>query len=103
MKKALLALLFVSSLAHADWRDPFEKFDTGKNFTNQTHLTWVTVDDPTKACAAERSRRGFAQYSGKVMACSFWEQNQCTIITAKFTDRDTIGHELQHCFQGNWH
>lgn len=103
MKKALLGLLFVTSLAHADWRDPFEKFDTAKNFTNQSKITWVVADNPTAACAAERTRRGFPQYAGKVMACSFWEQTQCTIITSKLTDRDTIGHELQHCFQGNFH
>jgi len=103
MKKALLILLFVSSLAHADWRDPFEKFDADKNFTSASNITWKIVENPTKTCSAERVRRGYKDNGQAVEACSFWNGSSCTIITKRMVDRDTIGHEVQHCFQGSWH
>ena len=103
MKKALFGLLFITTLAHADWRDPFEKFSTSKNFASSVVVTWQPVDDPTAACSAERARRVFESYSGKVAACSIYDGKTCLIITGRNTDRDTIGHELQHCFQGSWH
>jgi len=103
MKKALFGLLLVSSLAYADWQNPFEPVDTSKNFTPSTLITWQPVDNPTKVCSEERVRRGFANYGQAVEACSFWDGKICLIITKKITNRDTIGHELQHCFQGKWH
>jgi hypothetical protein len=103
MKKALFGLLFVASLAHADWQNPFEAVDSSKNFTPATLVTWRPVANPTKTCSEERSRRGFTQYGGAVEACSFWDGNTCLIITKYVTNRDTLGHELQHCFQGKWH
>jgi len=103
MKKALLVLLFVTSLAHADWRDAYEPFDASKNFTLESLITWKTVDNPTKSCSEERQRRGFPDRGQPVQACSFWEGSTCLIITKKFPTGDTIGHEMRHCFQGKWH
>jgi hypothetical protein len=103
MKKALLVLLFATSLVHAGQEDPFEKVDMSKNFTNKITLTVQAVANPTDACHKERLRRGFTSRNQSVDACTFWEQNQCTIIVGLKTDRDTLGHELQHCLQGPWH
>ena len=103
MKKVLIGLLFVSNLAYADWTNPFEKFSTSQNFASTVSVTWRPVDNPTQSCSAERAKRGFAQYGGAVDACSFWDGSTCLVITAKVTDRDTVGHEIQHCFQGKWH
>jgi hypothetical protein len=104
MKKFMLALLFVSSTVYAvDQNNPYEKFDATKNFTTQSVITWRAVGDVAGACNAERSKRGLPTFKQPSMACSFWDQNSCLIITGTNTDRDTVGHEIQHCFQGKWH
>ncbi len=102
-KFLFLILFLLLGPVKADWTDPFEKFDTNKNFTNSSLISWKRVDNPTLECSLERARRGFPKHDGQVVACSMWEQDKCLIITAKYTDRDTVGHEIQHCFQGKWH
>ena len=103
--KKILALLLIANigLAHADWDDPTKLFDTKKNKTKTMSITWIAVDNVTKSCDAENKKRGFQTFGIEVQACSFWEGNTCTIITNKKTSMHSLGHELRHCYQGNWH
>lgn len=104
MKKVLLGLMFITNMAYAvDQRNPYEAVDMNKNFTNNIQLDIRAVPNPTPECHKERLRRGFTSRNQSVDACTFWEQNKCTIIVGIKTDRDTLGHELQHCLQGAWH
>lgn len=104
MKKVLFALLFVTGTAGAvNLYDPLEMFDAKDNFTNQSTITWRQVDNVNEVCNAERVKRGLKPFGYSSRACSFWTGNQCTIITARKLNRDTLGHEVQHCFQGSWH
>ena len=68
-------------------------------------LTWRTVDNVQQACEAESRRRGFNGFGYSVEACSFWNGNgtECIIITKSKTNNHELGHELRHCFQGNYH
>lgn len=108
MNKALVLLLFVSNVWAAE--TPYDQFTNEKNITNNTSVTWQTVDNVKAACDAENIRRGFGpfQIGSKVMdACSFRDkvgsEHTCVIITAKTTNYWNIGHELRHCFQGRFH
>lgn len=94
---------FVTSAAAENWKDPEAKFSTSKNFTDKSTVTWTVVDNVQKSCEAESRRRGFDGFGYNVDACSFWEGNTCTIITGRMTSLHDIGHELRHCFQGNYH
>jgi hypothetical protein len=39
----------------------------------------------------------------RIRGCSFYFLNPCKIVvTPDVTDED-LGHELRHCFDGNWH
>jgi len=105
MKHTLTALLIASqiTLAHADWDDPSAPFDATVNKTSTITLTWRVVDNVQKTCEQEYARRGHNVFGYAVDACSFWEGNNCTIITKKKPTMHSVGHEVRHCFQGNWH
>ena len=110
MKKALFIFLIFACTVHAN-----EKFSTESNFVRSSEIIWiqVEVDNVFDACDRESKKRGNGGFPkldiGKKMdACSFWDPavnrtNVCTIITGNFTDQDTVGHEVRHCFQGNFH
>lgn len=108
MKKALVILLVVSSFnAFAYDENPEHYFSTSKNFTNQSLISWIPVDNVQARCEAESRKRNLGGFGYNIEACSFWErrngQDICTVITARDTNMHTVGHEIRHCFQGAWH
>jgi len=111
MKKALAIALMVltvnaqaqSYMQDTSWDDPSAKFDATQTMTDQTVVIWKRVDNVQLACNAESERLGVAKIPYQVKACSFWTKNTCTIFTGKKTTQHSLGHELRHCFQGNWH
>ena len=86
-----------------NWANPNAKFDTANNFTFKTTITHRPVDNVQKACDAESRKRGYGGFGYGVDACSFWDDNTCTIITSKKTTTVILGHELRHCLQGAFH
>jgi hypothetical protein len=105
MKKILILLALVSGSAFAYDDDPTALFSSAYNKTNQTVVNWIAVDDVTAVCDRERKSKGQNGFGYAVKACSFWDNDfkTCTIITKKNTNMHTLGHEMRHCFQGNWH
>jgi len=111
MKKALvIALMVLNANAHAQsymqsaaWDKASELFDATQTITDQTVVVWKRVDNVQAGCNSESERLGVAKIPYQVQACSFWTKNTCTIITGKKTSQHSLGHELRHCFQGDWH
>lgn len=101
--KLLVSLLLVSSVAHANWDDPLASFPAGDVQKAPMSITWLPVDNVQKMCDAESRKRSGAAFGYSVQACSFWEGNSCTIVTSKNPNMGTLGHEMRHCYQGNWH
>lgn len=105
--KTLLALtILVSSLAHAEnWRDPNAPFDASANKTSSSTIEWIAVDNVQTTCKSEYEKRGYGKLTWNVDACSFWTFSKkiCTIYTKKNPTLHDIGHEMRHCFQGNYH
>lgn len=109
MKKALaVILMMVVTSTHAQLeKTPYEKFSS-KNFTkDEVTISIVTVDNVGKACEAESRKRGMGGFGTPMEACSFWstgaQGRTCRIITAKSVNMWTLGHELRHCLEGNFH
>jgi len=99
---ALVALLFTTlSFAYED--NPYTKFDASKMSNETISVTWKRAADPMKACDAESKRVGNGGFKYLVQACSFWTKDSCVIITGNRTNLHTVGHEMRHCFQGDWH
>jgi hypothetical protein len=99
----IITSLLVAGQATAFNDDPSQPFDTASNYTTQSTITWRTVDNVQKVCESESRKRGYGGFGYGVQACSFFDGNQCTIITSKKTTMHSLGHEVRHCFQGNWH
>ena len=101
----LLIALF-SSVAYCE--TPYDKFSASKNFTNQTIMVWDYADNIQAACEAKSKEYGNAGFGYAIDACSFRFQNKSKqyvghVITSKTVDMWTIGHEMRHCFQGEFH
>jgi hypothetical protein len=75
-------------------------------------VVWNRVDDPHKVCESLSGRKHFFN----VLGCSQWSEPAaaggariCSIYAPEpRSERDvqrfaTLGHELMHCFDGNWH
>ena len=72
-------------------------------------IVWQKVDDVHAACEEVSGRREIF----RIMGCSKWReaggQRTCTIYAqAPRNETDvqrfaTLGHELMHCTDGNWH
>jgi hypothetical protein len=73
------------------------------------HIVWNQVDDVQAACEGASGKRELF----KILGCSKWREDggrrTCTIYApAPRDERDkerfaTLGHELMHCTDGNWH
>lgn len=94
---------FATNSAAQEWSDPYARFDTKQNIHKTVILTWVYTNNVTQMCDKESKRRGLGGFDYSVEACSFWDANKCTVITKKQTNTHELGHEVRHCFQGNYH
>ena len=102
-KTLLVAQLFLAFKSYGFSEDPTTMFSASKNFTNQTTVTWETVDNVQEACEKGSRKRGYGGFKYPVEACSFWNKSTCHVITAKKVNFHTLGHEIRHCFQGAFH
>ena len=103
---AILVIAFFATNTMAEnWQNPDAKFDARKKMSETIKLTWRTVDNVQKACEAESRSRGNKGFGYSIEACSFWnwEGTECVIITRNKATLHDLGHELRHCFQGNYH
>lgn len=70
-------------------------------------VVWMRVDDVQRVCQGLAGRKEFLA----ILGCSRWSaaQRRCEIYAPEpRSERDvqrfaTLGHELMHCFDGNWH
>ena len=75
-------------------------------------VVWNRVDEPHRVCESLSGRKSFFN----VLGCSHWSApaaqggpRVCSIYApAPRNEHDvqrfaTLGHELMHCFDGNWH
>ena len=104
-KFAILLYFFSPFCLAFSWDSPTTPFSTKENEYETMLISWKPVDNIQKTCEAEYKSRGFGQINYKVDACSFWNftTRTCTIFTKKNPTMHDIGHELRHCYQGNWH
>ena len=108
MKKALIGLMFITSLAHAQLeKSPTDMYDMTQLKTTQTTIKIVTVDNIRAKCDSIRKSEGFGAFPYPVSACTVWPKDgsfsSCTIYIGKKTNNDILGHEVRHCFAGNFH
>jgi hypothetical protein len=72
-----------------------------KRISNDPTVRWVVVDDAEKECVARGSDK--PKPWRIITGCAQYGKYTCTIITNKTTTMETLGHELRHCFEGQFH
>ena len=105
---SLLVFILLPVTVFSQAESPYDKFSAKKNFTDKTTVTWEYVSgDINKRCDEESKNVGNNGFSYKLDACSFWIKgasgHTCHIITTEAVDMWTVGHEIRHCFQGEFH
>ena len=105
MKTVFIMLCMVSEMAIAD--NPNAVFDATNNMTNKASVEWVQVDDVQKVCDGIAEQKLNKKFGYRVESCASWKEGTfgftCTIYTGKKTTMATLGHEIRHCFQGEFH
>jgi len=100
----VISIIVVSNAVAALEKGPLDLFSFAKLNKNKTTVEVVAVDNVQKYCELESIKRGNGGFRGVPMqACSFWTHSTCYIVVPKMTNNDMLGHELRHCFQGNFH
>ncbi len=64
-------------------------------------ITWRVSADPTAECKKHFPAK--ISYQGYVAGCAGWTDNACVVITGSTTTHQILGHEIRHCFEGNFH
>jgi hypothetical protein len=82
-------------------------FDATQLMTDFALIRWQRVKNVNAVCQKQSKARGMGGFAHPVEACAFWSKkpfvNLCTIYTSRRTTMDTVGHEVRHCFQGDFH
>lgn len=105
MKLIILLTILLPFNVLAD--DAFAEFDATHNNLNETMISWHAVGDLQASCNSESHKRGGKGFNYSLQGCSFWGKrngrNYCDIYTPSAVDLETLGHEVRHCFQGEFH
>lgn len=66
------------------------------------NVTLIVATDPTAECARIFP---FKRIAGNLSGCAGWNADftVCTIVIGEVTTHQVLGHELRHCFEGNYH
>jgi Na+-transporting NADH:ubiquinone oxidoreductase subunit NqrA len=93
---SVMMVVAVSAQANPDYDQEF----TAQKEYEEMRITWVVVDDIVQACATLFHNK---PYNPSVVACSQRSGIVCTIYTQRKLDLAILGHEIRHCYDGNWH
>lgn len=93
-----------NTISAAEYAD-FEPQAAEKRIMQRVNLTWDVRADASEYCAKVMQRQGKKPLEGQPIACATWSEakNQCTIVTSPNPTHVVIGHEVRHCFEGNFH
>ena len=83
-----------------------KEFDARVSEASTAIISWEVVGDVDRVC------RKLARDTGRdirdhIEGCSVWRDvfgiRKCVIVIGERVSHDTLGHEVRHCFQGDWH
>lgn len=109
MKKILTIAALITTTVHAELESSaYEYYKMNNIISNKVIVELITTDDVNKRCNQENRKQGFAEFRHKIQGCAFWRANDkgqmtCMIIVGKKTNNDILGHEIRHCFVGEFH
>ncbi len=72
---------------------------------NDVKVRWEVRDNVSEVCSRAAKLTTTQAWMTPPLACAMWNvaSNECVIITGKKVSHVELGHELRHCFEGNFH
>ena len=102
----LLSLALLSgcyTIAQSEYEN-FAAQPADKRIMNDIQLSWDIRPDASEVCA-KLSKKSQTSNGPAPVACAVWTvaKKHCTIITTPNPNHVVLGHELRHCFEGQFH
>ena len=72
---------------------------------NDVKVRWEVRENVAEVCARAAKITAAQAWMTPPLACAMWNvaSKECLIITGKKVSHVELGHELRHCFEGNFH
>lgn len=113
MKTLLTSLICLAVVTNATAQgfvkgdDPLKPFDgtTQRIYEGPISIEWrLAKGNINEACEKASFEFGNKGFKGADMqACAFYWGEKCVIITKEKPTMHSVGHEIRHCFYGDWH
>lgn len=72
---------------------------------NDVKVRWEVRENVSEVCGRAAKLSATQAWMTPPLACAMWNvaSKECVIITGKKVSHVELGHELRHCFEGNFH
>jgi hypothetical protein len=72
---------------------------------NDVKVRWEVRENVAEVCGRAAQLSPTQAWMTPPLACAMWNvaSKECVIITGKKVSHVALGHELRHCFEGNFH
>jgi hypothetical protein len=72
---------------------------------NDVKVRWEVRENVVQVCSRAAKITAAQAWMTPPLACAMWNvaSKECVIITGKKVSHVELGHELRHCFEGNFH
>jgi hypothetical protein len=72
---------------------------------NDVKVRWEVRENVSEVCGRVAKLSATQAWMTPPLACAMWNvaSKECVIITGKKVSHVELGHELRHCFEGNFH
>jgi hypothetical protein len=100
---SLAPLVACYTVAQSEYEN-FAAQPVHKRIMNDIQLSWDIRPDAAEVCA-KLSEKSQTSIGPAPVACAVWtvSKKHCTIITTANPNHVVLGHELRHCFEGQFH
>ena len=85
--------------------DSFTPLPKNARLMNDVKVRWEIHDNVTELCSRAVKMSPTQAWMTPPLACAMWNvaSRECLIITGQKVSHVVLGHELRHCFEGNFH
>lgn len=72
---------------------------------NEVKVRWEIRENVAAVCSGAAKLSSAQAWMTPPVACAMWNvaTKECVIVTGKQVSHVELGHELRHCFEGNFH
>jgi hypothetical protein len=72
---------------------------------NEVKVRWEVRENVAAVCSGAAKLSPTTAWMTPPVACAMWNvaTKECVIITGRQVSHVELGHELRHCFEGNFH